>query len=1144
MKDLDAILNESDSEDSSLGSDGEFNKSHKSFYSSSSSSSEEGKASASASGSYTKSPDPQKRDKSDPLSMGGKKEGSSPPHPLGSPSPMSGMSHTNASPKSSLSANTKNPKISEDEDDEFLARILDKRPQVIRSKAVHHGGAPRVSGSGSGPGSGSGSGSPIDIISTQDKTRKAIESDEGDSDMSSFDEERMNDILSESEGDEDKDWDQRSIGADQTPDNPLDVDFNPLDLIDTYENSSRMRKESQKSSYLGDYKKYSISGSKFMEYRQLSDIISKLQEAEYIKHRGRACCLHAHGNLGYIGNSQGIIRIFDLSDEKEYTPIVCKEVDGHAVQCIDVHKSGQFLVAGFRNGAILLWDLKKWITIKLITNAHSTAVIALKFLKNQKLSIISSDDSGNVSNIELTKSFFMSSAHSTYLVSNCYAFTFVPMFPYPLYKSPLDEISLVAIGASNSILIIMLEPTPKKLINFKKFATAKETALPYLDWGRGAIPGNPENTKPILAFAWDNILQLCILGDNVHNKDNFILNGYYQSEYEIQSLCFLGEGIIAIYSSCKQIKLLYTGNFVPGQYPDLPNKGDLVTATRLRQQLKQCELESDYKIDDELGCQMHQMDKSEKNFRMSYHKAIIVRKKQLILLGKRYITVGKLLGWNEYLEMQKDPGKFLGSLCVGLEIYLGEIKGFGDIPENKGYRETALRGYLKNYLTEGLNRMFNNPGAPSKKGGDAYSIAISMSIEFCLGIKAQDYLFTDIFHLFQEYSLQDIFIQNLEPYILSAKFRNHKLPKELMETLISHYLNKKSAQATATIERILLFVDLGECDVGHIGELCKIHKLYSAFIYIKTIRDDTDWEYIEPLMVMNAEFLKRTSQQVELSDLLKDKYNSTLEQSKLYLGYKILWYVKLCFKGRRFPMREDAQNRDINPNNWGSIVYVLIDWILIKQNLTVLLSFDISTVFDVLAMLFEYPQITKFITEGAYAQGSGRQITNYLQILDKIGEICIAEPEFKPAYNLFLARVSAQEKIQISAQLCMTTSKYLLTTTQRFYKNQNKYFHYEIEEVSKFILDMIKNCKALTLENMAQLIKSATDTQHYMVLVYLLEVKMQYAECFDTYLLCPKQTAQRKVFEWLDHMNKRLNKSGNEYQKLKEMIFEKLQILV
>lgn len=129
----------------------------------------------------------------------------------------------------------------------------------------------------------------------------------------------------------------------------------------------------------------------------------------------------------YVGNSQGIIRIFDYS-EKEYKPIKAKETEGHSVCCIDVTKNGQYLVCGFKNGYVMLWDLGKWELKKMVTNAHSTSVLSIKFLKSTKLAVISSDLAGNVSTIEFAKGIFLSSVNSTYLVSGCTAFALAPLF--------------------------------------------------------------------------------------------------------------------------------------------------------------------------------------------------------------------------------------------------------------------------------------------------------------------------------------------------------------------------------------------------------------------------------------------------------------------------------------------------------------------------------------------------------------------------------------------------------------------------------------------------------------------------------------------------------------------------------------------
>ncbi len=93
-----------------------------------------------------------------------------------------------------------------------------------------------------------------------------------------------------------------------------------------------------------------------------------------------------------------------------------------------------------------------------------------------------------------------------------------------------------------------------------------EAALPYLDWGHGVTPQNRENTLPVLAYSWGNILQLGILTTVKEASERALeFDGYFISDFDIQSVNWLSESVIMIVSN-KQVRLLYSGFMHPGKY--------------------------------------------------------------------------------------------------------------------------------------------------------------------------------------------------------------------------------------------------------------------------------------------------------------------------------------------------------------------------------------------------------------------------------------------------------------------------------------------------------------------------------------------------------------------------------------------------
>ena len=58
---------------------------------------------------------------------------------------------------------------------------------------------------------------------------------------------------------------------------------------------------------------------------------------------------------------------------------------------IDVSPGSDFLVCGYQSGRIVLWDMLKGTSLKVVADAHDCPVVSLLFMKDQKPCILSVD---------------------------------------------------------------------------------------------------------------------------------------------------------------------------------------------------------------------------------------------------------------------------------------------------------------------------------------------------------------------------------------------------------------------------------------------------------------------------------------------------------------------------------------------------------------------------------------------------------------------------------------------------------------------------------------------------------------------------------------------------------------------------------
>ena len=77
------------------------------------------------------------------------------------------------------------------------------------------------------------------------------------------------------------------------------------------------------------------------------------------KYAGFVTCAATYGKYLFIGNIKGYIRVFDLESTKiaDLRPLYDAQLAGNRVMCISLTPGMQFLVSGYKSGAIAVWDL-------------------------------------------------------------------------------------------------------------------------------------------------------------------------------------------------------------------------------------------------------------------------------------------------------------------------------------------------------------------------------------------------------------------------------------------------------------------------------------------------------------------------------------------------------------------------------------------------------------------------------------------------------------------------------------------------------------------------------------------------------------------------------------------------------------------
>jgi len=78
----------------------------------------------------------------------------------------------------------------------------------------------------------------------------------------------------------------------------------------------------------------------------------------------------------FVGNSNGIIRVFDLESQTAQQPLKDGSLLRNKVTSISISQDRMLLVSGYKKGNIALWDLEKAKLMKVSGAIHHSDVVA------------------------------------------------------------------------------------------------------------------------------------------------------------------------------------------------------------------------------------------------------------------------------------------------------------------------------------------------------------------------------------------------------------------------------------------------------------------------------------------------------------------------------------------------------------------------------------------------------------------------------------------------------------------------------------------------------------------------------------------------------------------------------------------------
>ena len=365
----------------------------------------------------------------------------------------------------------------------------------------------------------------------------------------------------------------------------------------------------------------------------------------------------------------------------------------------------------------------------------------------------------------------------------------------------------------------------------------------------------------------------------------------------------------------------------------------------------------------------------------SYRNYITCLNKYIYLFTDNGLKIGKILDYVEYIDsIIKSGNNWKAAMCLAIDIYKGYILNFPGVPLNNEERKKSLKIFLVELLSKYLDYNFNveeeeNSSTKLIKELNEEKITecINISIEFCMEINSIDYLLKNIEPTFSKYGREDLFYKLLEPFIFSDLFYNEDIGIEALTSLYGTY---KIKNELILLSHLLIHINIKCLNNFMIKKLSMQENLFDLIIYIFSNGNCAE-DYFLPITKMfecfnkletNKGIYKEENEHKYISyyDLyVLDGINGTnkMEQTKEYIGHKLMWYINMCLSGNKLgpSIAVDSSIFDNKSNEYIKLIAYIYFWILHEDVFLTLLKFDSYSLFILLEQFFTEAYIINLI---------------------------------------------------------------------------------------------------------------------------------------------------------------------------------------
>lgn len=556
---------------------------------------------------------------------------------------------------------------------------------------------------------------------------------------------------------------------------------------------------------------------------------------------GQPTCI-VPGTLIAIGTSRGHILVFDYKQKLIHILGVetHQSVSG-AVVTLTSSLDSTHMAAGMSNGAVFVWDLsnvhKPLVHIPPLRNVSEVAdghierssITNLCFIGRRRTVLMSGDVHGMVilhrihkRVLGVTCSSKRVSGHYTSL-SNRKPVTILGCAALPLgsYVDATENRGLVAIMNQNALVVVSNKDGNVKT----EFTTGKPQMVDTrmgnsgcLAWLPACVLKDGTRVPAKLAYCFDNVLTIVEVSGSSAGSGHSDAPLSFRSQRRwvcdelIVGIQWINNTLLGVLTHTQNFILINEKSMIPSKPLDLVTRH--IFAPDLYSNME-----------------------SHQTFRVNFNSTFKTYKGKFFIIGRYEVLIGSLNFWmDELLDLiaTKDYVKAIEYAMIfykGTDIDLDSV----GLPLDDNIRYALILNYLKDMINASINQVLTADAHDEELHELLY-----ISIKALASVYAGSVVFEDLYELIRLRSLENVFFECLEPFVLGGEIS--QLTATVLNDMIVYY---NSFGKTEQLERIVCSLDISTLDIDSTLACLKKNGLIDSYIYIwnSLLKD-----YVTPLL--------------------------------------------------------------------------------------------------------------------------------------------------------------------------------------------------------------------------------------------------------------------------------------------------------